>query len=286
VKPKDFPIPVVTVAPGSQDEGEEALDFLEMPREMSTFQMPQLPESGAQESAAEARAALRWLHAATRDWRPGMKNPVFDAAVLDAHNREIIDQVLGEGEVAIIVAGQPETRIQESVFAGVWRVRRIDRSGSVVGDHIEVGPVPEIALTAARAAATTAIPALPLPPDAFGAGPVLEEVAHHTATRRRGDPSHMINLSLMPLSPADGRHLGEVLAAGPVRVLSRGYGNCRITSTVVADTWWVRYVNGFGNPMVDSIEVTDVPEVALAAAVDIADSAQRVREALEWLERS
>ena len=76
-----------------------------------------------------------------------------------------------------------------------------------------------------------------------------------------------------------------MLAAGPVRILSRGYGNCRITSTVVRDTWWVQYVNGYGNPMVDSIEITDVPEVAVASPEDIADSAERLREAFEWLEK-
>ncbi len=92
-------------------------------------------------------------------------------------------------------------------------------------------------------------------------------------TRKPGDPAHVINLSLLPMSPSDGRHLGEVLAAGPVRILSRGYGSCRITSTVVRDTWWVQYVNGYGNPMVDSIEITDIPEVAVASAEDIAESA-------------
>ncbi len=59
----------------------------------------------------------------------------------------------------------------------------------------------------------------------------------------------------------------------------------RITSTVVTDTWWVQYVNGYGNPMVDSIEITDVPEVAMASPEDIADSAERLHEAFEWLEK-
>jgi hydrogenase-1 operon protein HyaF len=53
----------------------------------------------------------------------------------------------------------------------------------------------------------------------------------------------------------------------------------------VRDTWWVQYVNGYGNPMVDSIEITDIPEVAIASAEDIAESAARVQEALEWLEQ-
>ena len=115
--------------------------------------------------------------------------------------------------------------------------------------------------------------------------PVLAEIADRAASRRAGDPAHVINLTLLPLSQCDAGHLGEVLAAGPVGILSRGYRNCRITSTVVRDTWWVQYVNGYGKPMVDSIEITDVPEVAVASPEDIQESAARVQEALEWLEQ-
>ena len=282
---KDFPIPVVAIGPGTQDEGEEKLSYIEMPKEMSTFSMPSLPSPEEARDAAEARAAMHWLWEAARDWRPGSPNRSLDAAVLGEHDREIVDQVLGEGEVSVIVAGERETRAQESVFPGVWRVRAVNHDGSLGLDRIEVGPVPEIVIGAARAAASAVVPDLPAPADAFGAGPIIEEIAHQAATRRPGDPAHVINLSLLPLSPADAGHLGKVLAAGPVRILSRGYGNCRITSTIVADTWWVQYVNGYGNPMVDSIEITTVPEVAIASPEDITDSAGRLREAFEWLER-
>jgi hydrogenase-1 operon protein HyaF len=285
MKARDFPIPVVAIGPGTQEAGEAQLSYMEMPKEMNTFSMPRLPEPEAAREAAGACATLRWLYHAARDWRPGAPNRSFDAAVLGSRDREIVDQVLGEGEVSIIVSGQRETRAQESVFAGVWRVRSFDAGGAPATDHIEVGPLPEVAVTAARAAAAKSVPALPPAADAFGAPPIIEEVAHHVAARQAGDPAHVINLSLLPLSPADAGHLGAVLAAGPVRILSRGYGNCRVTSTVVSDTWWVQYVNGYGNPMVDSIEITDVPEVAVASAEDIEESAARIGEALEWLER-
>jgi hydrogenase-1 operon protein HyaF len=283
---KDFPVPVVAVGPGSQETGDESLSYLEMPKEMSTFSMPGLPEPGLLRDAAEARAAMRWLHAAARDWHPGAPNAAFDAGVLGGNDRAVVDQILGEGEVSVIVSGERETRAQESVFAGVWRVRTLAAGGAVVADSIEVGPVPAIALAAARAGSRAEVPALEPSPEAIGARPIVEEVAHHVAARRAGDPAHVINLSLLPMSPADAGHLGAVLAAGPVRILSRGYGNCRITSTVVRDTWWVQYVNGYGNPMVDSIEITGVPEVAVASPEDIAESAGRIREALEWLEQA
>jgi len=283
---KDFPIPVVSIGPGSQDEGDEQLSYLEMPKEMNTFQMPSLPGPGELRGAREAQAALRWLHEAARDWSPGSPNRSFDAAVLEGTDRAIIDQVLGEGEVSIIVSGERETRAQESVFAGVWRVRTLRPDGSRATDSIEVGPVPAVAIEAARAASSAAVPSVEPPADALGARPIVEEVAHQVSMRSPGDAAHVINLSLLPMSPADAAHLGTVLSAGPVRILSRGYGNCRITSTVVRDTWWVQYVNGYGNPMVDSIEITDVPEVAVASAEDIEESARRVQEALEWLERA
>ena len=282
---KEFPIPVVGVGPGSQATPEDQLHYLEMPKEMSTFQMPGLPDPETARQATETRAVLRWLSETTSGWPDPPAGTNFDLGLLDAANREILDQVLGEGEVSIIVAGERELRIQESVFTGVWRIRAVGPGNRVERDLLEVGPVPEVVLLSAREASSTSVPGREVPEGAFSAPPVLAEVQDRTASRQSGDPTHVINLSLLPLSPADGKHLADVLAAGPVRILSRGYGNCRITSTIVRDTWWVQYVNGYGNPMVDSIEVTDVPEVAIASPEDIAESASRVREALDWLEQ-
>jgi hydrogenase-1 operon protein HyaF len=286
---KPFPIPVVAVGPGTQEAGEEdTLSYLEMPKDMNRFSMPALPDPELVRDRVEAREAMRWLVEATAGWLPGAENPRFDAGVLDAANREVLDQVLGEGEVSMIIAGataeETEIRGQESLFTGVWRVREFGADGSLRRDLIEVGPIPAVVLEAARGRATTTVAECAAPADAFSAPPVLEEIAHRAATRQPGDPTHVINLSLLPMSPSDGTHLGRVLAAGPVRILSRGYGNCRITSTVVRDTWWVQYVNGYGNPMVDSIEVTDIPDVAVASPEDIAESSSRLREALDWLE--
>lgn len=283
---KEFPVPVVAIGPGSQERADDEFHYLEMPREMSAFRMPGLPDPENARGATEARAVLRWLAATTAAW-PDVAGPCsIDVGGLAAANRDILDQVLGEGEVSVIVAGERELRIQESVFAGVWRLRLLGPDNAVERDLVEVGPIPQTVLAAARERSAPRVPELPVSEEAFGARPILAEVADRAAARRPGDPVHVINLSLLPLSPADGQHLGEALAAGPVRILSRGYGNCRITSTIVRDTWWVQYVNGYGRPMVDSIEITDVPEVAVAAREDIADSAVRVAEALEWLERN
>jgi hydrogenase-1 operon protein HyaF len=281
---RKFPLPVVGIGPGSQGAGVGPPQVLDMPKEMDTFRMPPLPEPGVARTAGAALAAMRWLHEAARGWTPGSANPRFDAGALAASDLEVVDQILGKGEVAILIGSEQGLRIQESVFAGVWRIRSQRADGAIEQDAIEVGPVPQAALDMARRASSREVPRRELPQGAVGAGPILEEIAHCVSTRRPGD-AHVINLSLLPLTPADSAHLGWALSAGPVRILSRGYGSCRITSTVVRDTWWVQYVNGYGKAMVDSIEITEMPEVAAASAEDIADSALRIKEALDWLEQ-
>lgn len=71
-------------------------------------------------------------------------------------------------------------------------------------------------------------------------------------------------------------YLAQALGAGAVTILSRGYGNCRITSTGLAYVWWVQYFNSMDQIILDTLEVVDVPEVAQAAEEDYADSVARL----------
>jgi hydrogenase-1 operon protein HyaF len=66
-----------------------------------------------------------------------------------------------------------------------------------------------------------------------------------------------------------------------VVMLSRGYGNCRITSTLTRNVWWVQYFNSQDTLILNTIEISHVPDVACAAQEDIDDSAQRLHEILE-----
>jgi hydrogenase-1 operon protein HyaF len=74
-----------------------------------------------------------------------------------------------------------------------------------------------------------------------------------------------------------------VLGTGRVLILSRGYGNCRITSTRVPHTWRVVYYNSQDQVILNTVEVGELPAVACAAAEDIADSRERLAEVLQWL---
>jgi hydrogenase-1 operon protein HyaF len=94
----------------------------------------------------------------------------------------------------------------------------------------------------------------------------------------------VINLTLLPVTPEDLDHLALALGEGPVSILSRGYGNCRIRATAVPGAWWVQYFNSMDQIILNTIEVVSIPEVALAAREDYEDSAERLAEWIATLE--
>ena len=285
---RPFPIPLVSaMGPGSQIEDEE-LDYLPMPQGMSTYQPPRLPEPDALDGHGAAIAVLDQVLAVLQAAIRGESVAPVDLSGLGAADRQIVNQALGEGEVGAQVAdgqGSALVQVQESVFAGVWRViERLPDGG--LQDRIEVGAIPEVLKTCARQdGASGHRPAARLPEGVMNAPTLLQELHDHRQQWRVGQSAHLVNLSLLPLSPADMACLEEQLGTGRVVILSRGYGNCRISSTRVPNTWRVVYYNSQDAMILNSIEVVDMPEVACAAPEDLVDSEQRLREVMAWVNR-
>ena len=285
---RPFPSPLVSaMGPGSQIEDEE-LDYLPMPQGMSTYQPPRLPEPDALDGHGAAIAVLDQVLAVLQAAIRGESVAPVDLSGLGAADREIVNQALGEGEVGAQVAdgqGSALVQVQESVFAGVWRViERLPDGG--LQDRIEVGAIPEVLKTCARQdGASGHRPAARLPEGVMNAPTLLQELHDHRQQWRVGQSAHLVNLSLLPLSPADMACLEEQLGTGRVVILSRGYGNCRISSTRVPNTWRVVYYNSQDAMILNSIEVVDMPEVACAAPEDLVDSEQRLREVMAWVNR-
>ncbi|CAL96411.1 hydrogenase expression/formation protein [Azoarcus olearius] len=274
-----FPIPVVAAGPGSQPEEDEALDYLPLPSGMDTFAPPRLPDHIDPASRATAVATLQGLLAAMRAWTFGTPgHPVVDLAPLDGASLALINDALGQGEVSARVLGETELRIQETVFAGIWRVVETDRGGRRLSDRIEACAMPAEVITRSLEAAQAAIAAPTPPQGVMNAPAVLNELLHAVATRRPGAAAHIVNLTLLPMNPADLAWLVEVLGVGPTVILSRGYGNCRITATALARTWWVQYFNSADTLILNTLEVTELPDVAPAAADDFGDSIARLEE--------
>lgn len=222
---------------------------------------------------------LPTLVAALATQKAGETSRLFDLAGYDADEMELIGQVMGEGEVSATVA-LPEgvvAQIQESVMAGLWRVRFTDASGNQVADYLEVAEVP--AAIERAAAMTKVLDTLPpAPAGAMNVMPLLTEIRDRAAAHVKGAPSHTVTFSLFPMSEADMGFLQDTLGPGPVRMLSRGYGTCRIVATGVRNVWSVQFFNAMDTIVLDTLEIGDVPVTARAAEDDFRDSAERLKE--------
>jgi hydrogenase-1 operon protein HyaF len=285
---KDFPIPVRTIGPGSQVE-DETLEYMPMPQGMETFRAPVLPEPEEMAVRHRAHQALRDTLAQLEVVCHGGGNRTVDLLGLPEDDLKLVNQVLGEGEVSAVVRPSGdrklEIRVQEAVFAGVWRVvSSVD--GQVVADTIELGHVPEGLKEAARSDVEPDVPRWQgaLPPNVQNAPTLLSEIEDQWRVWRVGQPAHVVNLTLLPMSVEDIGFLDHHLGTGRVLILSRGYGNCRITNTCRPNTWRVVYYNSQDVVILNTVEVSELPEVALAAKEDLEDSHERLKEVLEWVE--
>ncbi|MCU7945825.1 MAG: hydrogenase expression/formation protein [Candidatus Thiodiazotropha sp. (ex Cardiolucina cf. quadrata)] len=281
-------LPVSVSGPGSQPSEEDgtSLDILQLPDEMSTFAMPEMPEPDQLVCVKEGMSALTKLDGILQQLAKvkDVQSVFVDITDLDKDNRTLVDQVLGEGEVSMVYRGsQSSASIQESVMAGIWRVRYFDEQGQLTSDTIEVASVPRLCHRNVfnHAAHRVETHRESIPQGVLNAPPLLAEINDKVAEYRPGSESYVINLTLLPQTEEDLAFLIERLGKGPLTILSRGYGNCRISSTAVENVWWVQYFNSQDKNILNTLEIGGVPTVAAAAKEDIQDSAQRLDEIMD-----
>lgn len=282
---KPFPIPLRVTGPGSHVE-EEELQYLDMPRDMRSFEMPRVPETEDTAAMVAARDTLNRLLDLMKAWQPGQPYPMLDMRGVPPAAQTIANQMLGDGEVSIQVNGNRALRVQESVFTGLWRVVELDGAGQLLADWLEAAPLPAAVLAAARDGAHDGLLPVELPSGAMNSPALLHELQGQIKARKPGDSAHVLNLTLFPMTPEDHQVLEAALPVGAVAIISRGFGNCRITSTAARDIWRVQYFNSMNTLILNTIEVVDVPEVALAAAEDLDDTRERLAELIDWMSES
>ncbi len=286
---KDFPIPVVAagpIGPGTQADEGDGFSYVPIPRDVTPFSMPQVPQDADAVHMAAARNVLARFVDAMRD---PLAAPV-ELLGLPAPVVDILNQTLGEGEVSIRIAHQNglrhDLRIQETVFAGVWRERHFDAEGRLLSDLLLAASIPHPALHFAEQTSTPVVPAMTIPPGAMNSPALLTEIRSAVSDYRPGRDPHVINLTLLPLTPDDLAVLDRALPAGSVAILSRGFGNCRVSSTGIRHLWRVQYFNNMQTLILNTLEITRVPDVALAADEDLADSHERLVELIDWMGES
>lgn len=285
---KPFAIPVVAAPDFAAADSE--LQYAPLPP-LETFAMPIPPQPGsAAAGAAAAELIARLLepmrrHAGVADsWR-------LDLSGVDAEVMSLVNQALGEGDVSILLAAsgrEPGLRIQETAFTGLWRVRsysadEISGENTLLHDELEIAGIPAAVRQRAARDTSTDFAIGELPSGLMNAPALLGELAAQLAQRSDDSPPHIVNLTLLPMQPEDLQVVDAWLGEGPVRMLSRGFGNCRITASRLRNLWRVQYFNSMETRILDTIEVTDMPSVALATPEDIADSAERLVDLIDWL---
>ena len=269
-----FPIPVVpfkpSIGPGSQPV-DEVLVTLDVPNDVHAFRPPLTELDAPPEVAGPALEFLKTLLAALRA-TPFSPMQVVRFSLLDYTPavRAEINELLGEGEVSVLSAG--DLRAQETAFTGIWRIR-----GEGV-DDVEASAFPLALRALALARQMPATPAAVPPPELMNAPALYHEIRSLSGVWRVGRPAQVINLSLLPATPDDLSWLDEQLGRISFSVLSRGFGNCRITATALPYVWWVQYFNNMEKLILNSIEIVDVPAVALAAQEDYDETIVRLDE--------
>ncbi|MEY2896241.1 MAG: hypothetical protein RL669_510 [Pseudomonadota bacterium] len=285
---KDFPLPVRGIGPGSQPtEGDEA-STIDMPREVEVFAMPYVPDVADSAAARECRDVLARLARAMARWDPDetLGGPTLDLAGVSPAAIELVNQMMGEGEVGIRIADGRDVRIQESVFTGLWRLREFDAAGRLVRDTIEAAGVPTEALTVLRSHTTEEVGDVAIPEGAMNVAPIITELRAQMKSWRPGRPAHVINLTLLPVSPVDLQVIDSVLGSGAVAMISRGFGNCHVSATRLRNVWRVQYFNAMKTLILNTVVITQLPEEVIAAPEDIRDTRERFDELLTWVEEA
>lgn len=273
----NFQLPPMGFGPGSQppEEDGQELEYMQLPQDMRAYSA-HIPYVEVTEALAPALNLLKDIadacdHVARKGGQIG-----FDLAGLDQENRALIAETMGQGEVSVKMHGIPAIAAQESVFAGVWVLK-----GANI-DQIEVGRMPSMAAKRAfdtRQPATGAL--TPKKPGVQNAPSIAVELVDKSASFDPNDEIHVVNLTLLPHTEPDLEWLDEALGKGSVDILSRGYGNCRVTATGQRHVWRVQFFNSMDTLILDTFEVTDFPEVVVAAEEDLTDSGARILEVLE-----
>ena len=280
-------IPVRVIGAGSQPVSEQdKITYVDMPGDMATYVAPMMPEPDDVMHMDGAREAMQWLQKALADYEAGADAVFADLSALTGDCRELVNQVLGEGEVSVTRDGNIRARTQESVLAGVWRTLLFDEDESVICDLLEVADVPQVIRVASGPGSAVDTSIEGVGPELSNAPPILVEVESKCREYAETGTPYSINLSLLPLSEAELEFLDTRLGRGAIDILSRAYGKCQVISTNTLNVWWVRYYNSMGTLILNTLEVVDIPSVVAAAPEDLADSAERLVEILEpyWSE--
>ena len=276
----DFPLVWHPKVPApAPAQGEDSLRLLDMP----LGQLP--PRRNAKpvdHLSPVARAALEEALAALHRHAAGEHEPSrISLRGLESDDRDMVLDVLGEGDIWAQVGGSVAYEIAESVLAGLWRIEATAQDGTK-SEWLEVADIPQaIVATAERMPRESIAIPTQVPQGAMNALALLTELQQRSSGYQPGAENHIINFTLLPITEVDAEVLTTVLGQLPLVIRGGGYGSCRIFATGLKHVWAVQYLNSMGNVILDTLEIGGVPVAALAAREDFEDSAERLGEIIK-----
>lgn len=116
------------------------------------------------------------------------------------------------------------------------------------------------------------IPVTVVVPDSGLSGnawPLMMEISELVGHFVETGESAAIDLSALPLTEADKAWLRERLGTGQVHITLDAEGLSSLDETACPGVWWVTHRDLQGRVMAEFIEVTRMPEVAMAHPQDI-----------------
>lgn len=276
----DFPLVWHAKVPApAPAQGEDSLRLLDMPLGQVP---PRRYAKPVDHLSPAARAALEEALAALHRHAAGEREPSrISLRGLDADDRDMVLDTLGEGDVWAQVGGSVAYEIAESVLAGLWRVEATAQDGTK-SEWLEVADIPQaIVATAERMPRESIAIPTQVPQGAMNALALLTELQQRSAGYQPGAENHIINFTLLPITEVDAEVLTTVLGQLPLVIRGGGYGSCRIFATGLRHVWAVQYLNSMGTVILDTLEIGGVPVAALAAREDFEDSAERLGEIIK-----
>ena len=190
---KPISIPINLLGPGSQPERSVA-NTIGVPDIVDTFRQPYTPEVANKATAEKCRQFFIDLYEEMRLWNmdSGDAGPAFAMNGYDKDTLALINQMLGEGEVAIRISIPNETfdeiRIQESIFVGVWRVCYY-RDGQQIADQLEVSAIPSCVAEAAYVTSQPDLHPVEFGPEAMNSPAIIAELKEALKAWEPGAPA-------------------------------------------------------------------------------------------------
>lgn len=120
-------------------------------------------------------------------------------------------------------------------------------------------------------------PALPVGDSLSGnALPLLREISELLRCLLATGEAAAIDLSALPLTPADLNWLRDKLGDGEIAISLHASGESTLNETACPGVWWVTHCNEQGAVTSQFIEVAFVPELAKAHPQDVANGYEQL----------